>query len=485
MLNFATKSRSIVKNPHRFTVITMLRLLKFCSKICKSVVVRIFENIIAGIVEMQMTDYKWLETEMKKLWKEIFHDSDDYINLFFENNFNPLLTEYEIIDGRLVAMMIGVPYDFVLRKSNSQILDFFEENVDLGITKSVSKSKPKTENILTLSDTVGRLRGLYLCGLATDEFYRNQGLMSKLLDRIYVKATAENFDFLFLIPVDDDLRKYYRKRNWIDAFVRNKIEITKTDNFKFDASKIKFFNSTNDKEIESKILKIYNLFFKNETNKTGLTLIHDFEKFKVAIKENFISGGEIIMSYDCEDRLSGFAFLSEYDDKIIIPKLCFDTEDDVKSLFAYIAEKYQKSKVEIFSYADDKLFFSQFADKISLLPYGMIKIIQPSEILKFSTTSTDVNKFSILVKNQDLPKNSKIFTIKNREVLIHEINELKNNNLPSNVSPNSLPVDFVVNLSDLTGHIFLSSDRMQHTLPEIEKFITPTDCVGNISLLLD
>lgn len=85
--------------------------------------------------------------------------------------------------------------------------------------------------------------------------------MSKLAVAIYVKVAYGNFELTFLFHIENGLRKYYRKINKIDIFVRNKIEIIKTDNIKFIYLKIIISNSLNCEEVESVILKIYNMDF--------------------------------------------------------------------------------------------------------------------------------------------------------------------------------------------------------------------------------
>ena len=47
-----------------------------------------------------------LKNKMKSLWRDTFHDSDAYINLVFDNYFNPDLLEYEEMNGDVVAGLL-------------------------------------------------------------------------------------------------------------------------------------------------------------------------------------------------------------------------------------------------------------------------------------------------------------------------------------------------------------------------------------------
>ena len=51
-----------------------------------------------------------LKSRLAKLWKDTFHDTDEYISLVFNNYFDPELVAYEESGGDVVAGLIGVPY---------------------------------------------------------------------------------------------------------------------------------------------------------------------------------------------------------------------------------------------------------------------------------------------------------------------------------------------------------------------------------------
>lgn len=59
----------------------------------------------------------------------------------------------------------------MLRKNNSRALDYLVENDNSAISKSIGKSRFETENVLSPSDAVDRLKDVYLCGFVADKFY--------------------------------------------------------------------------------------------------------------------------------------------------------------------------------------------------------------------------------------------------------------------------------------------------------------------------
>ena len=130
---------------------------------------------------------------MRRLWKITCNDTDDYLNIIFSNyiNLDSCIVAYS--DTELIAMLIGIPYKFVVNKHY--------------------------------------ITGLYLCGLSTLKPYRGQGIMSNMLDMIKVISRKYSYDFTFLIPADSHLRNYYSKLGYYNSSHINKYAITHTSLF--------------------------------------------------------------------------------------------------------------------------------------------------------------------------------------------------------------------------------------------------------------
>ena len=212
---------------------------------------------------------KEIKSQMMKLWKDTFHDSDDYISMVFDNYFSAEIVEYEERDGEIVAAMMAVPYHFgyksrfrscgekyTLRDSDSSSMNL--QNGFAGICDSLSVDvcdcnyidSDSNESVVCENHSVnmdcyngddfatasddskdcggghteegedlqGYVNGLYLCGLATKPEYRGEGIMSQLIERISVKASRMGYAFTFLIPASDSLRLYYSDRGYLDSF---------------------------------------------------------------------------------------------------------------------------------------------------------------------------------------------------------------------------------------------------------------------------
>lgn len=129
-----------------------------------------------------------IKRDMMELWKETFHDSSRYIQLVFDTYFTPERIIVRYHENRIIASLLSVPYEFQILAKNGEKRLF---------------------------------RGLYLCGLATRQEFRRQGIMSEMMLEAERKARENGYDFTFLIPADSHLREYYRRKGYINSSFRS------------------------------------------------------------------------------------------------------------------------------------------------------------------------------------------------------------------------------------------------------------------------
>lgn len=131
-----------------------------------------------------ITKINKVKEDMMELWKETFHDSAHYIDIVFENYFTPANAFYRYDENRLIASLLRIPYEF---------------------------------QILTNEGLKRLLRGVYLCGLATRPEYRRRGIMAELMNEAEEASNRSGYDLSFLIPADDHLRDYYKRKGYRTA----------------------------------------------------------------------------------------------------------------------------------------------------------------------------------------------------------------------------------------------------------------------------
>lgn len=110
---------------------------------------------------------------IRDLWREAFHDSEEFMDIYFSMKYTPEVN-MAVFDGdRLAAAAQLLPYPF----------RFLGHSIAMG----------------------------YVSGLATAELYRRRGYASQILSEVHQRLFREGAVFSFLIPGSPALREFYRK----------------------------------------------------------------------------------------------------------------------------------------------------------------------------------------------------------------------------------------------------------------------------------
>ena len=124
-------------------------------------------------------------TELKKIWKECFHDEDTYIDFFFNEYFNDKTTLVYLIEGKPVSMLTLMPARL--------------------------HEKEEKRNIY------------YIYAVATLPEARGKGYSSLLLD--YANEITNNATFLQ--PATKELEQFYERNGYSSTINRKMIHIEK------------------------------------------------------------------------------------------------------------------------------------------------------------------------------------------------------------------------------------------------------------------
>ncbi len=363
-----------------------------------------------------------LKDKMKKLWKDTFHDSDAYISLIFDNYFDPDFVEYYEENGKLVSALMGIPYKFGNGKNS--------------------------------------FTGLYLCGLATLEEYRHRGIMNTLIEKINLTAKEKGFAISFLIPASDMLRIYYQGKGFVNGMYR--VEERYTDIHDFDKDSLLLIDKEEERIRHIRLKQYENI----EITKSGdfdddlrdsvikyivnyessphqfLSLIHSENDVKAMLSENILSGGEVMVARNTDGIVIGVVFIT-FDDRrrIIIPKIYYDDKYVYYKLLSKVKSVYSDSPMSIMRFPEEtdrhalwsKVYGAANPDGGMLggaygvaervynagmhsQPYGMVRILNLHEILKFMANDRADAKYSILVKEDYKGENGILFRVGNGNV---------------------------------------------------------------------
>lgn len=363
-----------------------------------------------------------LKNKMIKLWEDTFHDSHAYVSLIFDNYFDPDLVEYYEEDGKLVSALLGIPYEFGNGKA--------------------------------------KMKALYLCGLATVSEYRHRGIMNALLEEINRKAAEKGFVFTFLIPANDSLINYYYSRKYETAiyriedcytelhdFVRNYMSNIDKSDERIYVLKSKLFESISTKILNENdtdyLRKIVDFIYNSENGIcTYASLLHSKKDIEIIVKENALSGGKIFVSYNKEELITGVAFTTIDERKRVhVPKVYYEDKGSLYRLLDCVKRTFSESPISLYCYPEEcdrkslwENFYGASGGSYGVVervynvshhakPYGMVRILDLYEILKFIAKDRSDLKFSILVKK---PSDSEIvlkYDISEGNVRVEEIRD--------------------------------------------------------------
>ena len=353
------------------------------------------------------------EKQMWNLWKNTFHDSDEYINLVFDNYYDPELTETYEENGKIVSCLMGVPYRFV--------------NGD------------------------DSFNALYLCGLATDKEFRRKGYMGELL-RNAEKRFKDHFDMLFLIPSSESLLAYYDNHGYHKGIYRTEERYTAAHDFRNDFvmslqkvderirdMKIELLDRLEIKkisfpDIEAKEqLKDY-IRSKEEGKKNYAMLCHSEKDIEAVIKENEISGGDIYICKDKDDNITGVSFSNIIDkERIQILQIYHDNPASYYKLLHHIKFTFPDNPITVWQPLSDghktalreEYFGTENPDGGDLDPefgdalrpfdpwlnakvYGVVNILNYGSILRYIAKNNPKRQFTIFIKDS-IESNSGLF----------------------------------------------------------------------------
>ncbi|MDE7160334.1 MAG: GNAT family N-acetyltransferase [Muribaculaceae bacterium] len=255
-----------------------------------------------------------IKTEMMKLWKETFHDSDEYISLLFDRYYSGDNVAYIREGETLKAALMAIPYDF--------------------------------------SSNYGKLPAVYLCGLSTRPEYRRQGLMSTLMKEILGRAQNVGKAIAFLIPANSGLIDYYRDRGWSEAIYRVTEHYTPLHDFLKENENVNSGQSdvfTRIEYLKSHVLSDENIGFSNlvaeylkkhETSFDFPVLSHDSKMTDTILRENDLSGGEVVVAENSEGSLCGvlFALPSYEKDELDVRYILADSTQVESELLQHLHE---------------------------------------------------------------------------------------------------------------------------------------------------
>lgn len=130
---------------------------------------------------------KTTRQQVREMWKTVFGDSDDYIEVYFRHKYRDENTLVYVEEGKVVASLQMLPYRFTFCGTEIPIL--------------------------------------YLAGVSTLPEYRRRGYTRQLLVWSFEEAARRNVPLILLVPQEEWLLKFYDRYGFVQTFDAGKEEL--------------------------------------------------------------------------------------------------------------------------------------------------------------------------------------------------------------------------------------------------------------------
>ena len=315
-------------------------------------------------------DEKTVIEGLESLWKATFGDSSEYISLVFDNYFVPEKAFYIERNEEIVSGLLGVPYEF-----------------------APSDGK--------------RLKGLYLCGLATRKDHRHRGFMSQLIEKANDKAMDAGYDFTFLIPTDALIRPYYEARGYVDAFFKIMERYVKGHRFGGEEEEVSVvaFDGAVKEDVLDFLMQNGDASYGRQG---AYQLVHSRNDWETVLREAIISSDPVYIGKKGE-KMVAMAFTTTEDGEITVKKMAVSAREYEKALLGGIASLnpgrnitvvrdldealshpssqlwspfYAQNNAKTAEYEDVAMVEIPFNQSRNAYPFGMVRIFDLPSVLK-------------------------------------------------------------------------------------------------------
>ncbi len=300
-----------------------------------------------------MSDNMEFARQCRLLWKNVFDDSDDFMNFYFAKRFTPKNTISELCNGRVASAMQSLPYNMSFGNST--------------------------------------IRTGYVSGLATLPEFRNRGLAARVLHKSHRRLYEDGFVLSLLIPATPALYNYYRRMHYATCFYYAEERIEATIYTGTDKN-IEFVQNP---QLTSKIID----FIQDEMRKRTCCIQHsqrDLEDIYQAVQ--YGNGGFPLLLNN--KRISAVAVTEHINGTLRINDT-FGAPKDKSMLLGFISSTESDSAKIVRNYAK--------RDK----PYGMARIINVKRFADLIAGIGSKADYTFTINDDEITENCGTYSIKN------------------------------------------------------------------------
>ena len=265
--------------------------------------------------------------EVAELWSDVFHDSPEYIELFFNRVYKPENTLVIKRDGFIVSALQMIPYQLKIKK-----------------------------RIISVA---------YVCGVGTHPWERGKGLMRFLMRKAISEMEYRGYEIAIVIPSEPSLFDYYRKFKF-----RHPIDVCTGFHIINDNN----LQNINDPYTIEACTKHHYPYFDRKQRERKRTILHDAYDFETILQEIRSDGGEAFVALE-NNIPAGMAFARKTAGKTtLIKEIFYDNDTIYQALYRHAGQLFDAEYIKII------LPKAHYQYKIPV-PYGLVRYINRCPIL--------------------------------------------------------------------------------------------------------
>ena len=313
------------------------------------------------------------QKEVKKVWKDSFSDSDDFVDFYFKHRYNDDVNMVRRDDtGRLLSSMQLIPY--LMTYCNSEV------------------------------------RSAYVSGACTAADCRNRCEMRKLLQEAHRRLYTEGVDIISLIPADDWLHTYYAGSGYADCFpvCEQHLRID-LENQPLGYTTYTF--STLALTSEEEINEVY-AYFDRKMRERSCYLQHSLIDFKIIAEDLMRFSGGSIWVMRLRGTIVGVLLGYLKDGELLyVNEVLADDKRTEQALLFHVCKQVGSGRVWLLSpYTYDYQLGILECEEITML--GMARLINPMSLLTLYAAKYPREELFIQLKGDDaVAENNGYYTV--------------------------------------------------------------------------
>lgn len=268
-----------------------------------------------------------MRSDLERLWRSCFGDSQAYIRYFFENRYVP-------------------------------------ENCLVYIDETVRRPVAMLHLLATgISEDGGLASAQYIYAACTREDYRKQGIMAQLIATALKLGASRGIKYSVTVPAETRLFRYYAHQGFHRCYKVRMVYMSRSDLLYFCKNPVKV--PSNPRETMMKLGEVYAFRRDMLVDREGY-VIWNPEAFRYAVGCHEQDGGHVITLAYCGD--CGYAFCREEGDTVMISEFIVK-EHFASALIKRILQCFPKAQRFIFRLPVCDTFFEKFGE---VLDFAMI-----------------------------------------------------------------------------------------------------------------